>query len=407
MEALTYTGTYEDLKASLTQELNSAANSFVKIGYLLRVAQDTDILASSGYENVTEFAKAEYGIDKTQVSRFININKKFSEGGYSDHLLSQYEGYGYAKLTLMLSLPDAVNEALTPDYTKSEINEVKHEVEAEQSITPLEVMMEEKEDIPGDSLIYQTMFLVLRDNPKLYASLLEDWDRTTDGLKAYMTPDEEKTYFARIAGKGRVMLSLTPQTCQMVEVRTGEAHPTSWDEIKRTIESIQSETDENSEWLDVKESYEKVFGQPYLVSDFMPAPTKVEKAEEKVPETAEILNAEPEKPEKEQQAPEKEPEKAPEPAEILNKDGTPVETVENDVQNTPKTAEILHGADTEPKESGHTEIDREDIAAKIHQKCAHLELIWSSLCAHNDETAEDTREDIMEIENLLFKYENA
>lgn len=44
--------------------------------------------------------RGEESIDKTQVSRFIHINDKFAENGYSDHLLPEYQGYGYAKLTL-------------------------------------------------------------------------------------------------------------------------------------------------------------------------------------------------------------------------------------------------------------------------------------------------------------------
>lgn len=70
------------------------------------MARDTRILAESGYQNVVEFAKAEYGDDKTQVSRFMNINDKFSEGGYAPELKAEYQGFGYAKLSIMLSLPD-------------------------------------------------------------------------------------------------------------------------------------------------------------------------------------------------------------------------------------------------------------------------------------------------------------
>ena len=110
MEQIRPYQTYEQYKEELDRELSKTAEGFVKIGYLLKVARDTDILHESGYATVTEFAQAEYGIDKTQVSRFIHINDRFSEGGYSDHLMQQYQGFGYAKLTLMLQLPDAVNE---------------------------------------------------------------------------------------------------------------------------------------------------------------------------------------------------------------------------------------------------------------------------------------------------------
>ena len=106
MELMEYTKTYQEYKKELDAVLTRTAEDFVQIGYLLKVARDTNVLAESGYATVTDFARAEYGIDKTQVSRFISINDRFSEDGYSDHLLPSYKGFGYAKLTLMLQIPD-------------------------------------------------------------------------------------------------------------------------------------------------------------------------------------------------------------------------------------------------------------------------------------------------------------
>ena len=109
MELMEYTKTYQEYKKELDAVLTRTAEDFVQIGYLLKVARDTNVLAESGYATVTDFAKAEYGIDKTQVSRFISINDRFSEDGYSDHLLPSYKGFGYAKLTLMLQIPDEIS----------------------------------------------------------------------------------------------------------------------------------------------------------------------------------------------------------------------------------------------------------------------------------------------------------
>lgn len=102
MNEVLYTKTFNEWQQELDTELVKSAESFVKIGYLLKVARDTDILVNSGYGNVVEFAKARYGLDKTQVSRFIHINDRFSEGGNSAELQDRYKGMGYAKLTIML-----------------------------------------------------------------------------------------------------------------------------------------------------------------------------------------------------------------------------------------------------------------------------------------------------------------
>ena len=70
----------------------------------------------------------------------MNINDKFSEGGYAPELKAEYQGFGYAKLSIMLSLPDEVNEVLTPDLSKSEIQQLKEDVDEEKKTTDIEVI---------------------------------------------------------------------------------------------------------------------------------------------------------------------------------------------------------------------------------------------------------------------------
>ena len=85
---------YQTFKETLGAELRASAEGFVRIGYLLKQARDTDILYESGYKNLTEFAQAEYGLTKDIVSRYIAINDKYSENGYSDQLKDEFRGFG-------------------------------------------------------------------------------------------------------------------------------------------------------------------------------------------------------------------------------------------------------------------------------------------------------------------------
>ena len=71
MEIMEYKKTYKEYKQELDAVLTRTAEDFVQIGYLLKVARDTNVLAESGYATVTDFAKAEYGIDKTQATLII------------------------------------------------------------------------------------------------------------------------------------------------------------------------------------------------------------------------------------------------------------------------------------------------------------------------------------------------
>ena len=65
--------TYGEFKAATDREVYNQAEGFVRLGYLLRKAEDTDILKESGYRTVTEFAKAEYGLTETYVSRYKRV----------------------------------------------------------------------------------------------------------------------------------------------------------------------------------------------------------------------------------------------------------------------------------------------------------------------------------------------
>lgn len=100
MDLMECTKSYKEFKADLDAEMSRVANGFVRIGYALKVARDTSILYESGYTSVVAFAAGEYNLDKSQVSRFIAINDKFSENGYSDRIQEQYAELAMQKLVI-------------------------------------------------------------------------------------------------------------------------------------------------------------------------------------------------------------------------------------------------------------------------------------------------------------------
>ena len=196
---------YAEYKQELDTELKKTAEGFVRIGYLLKVARDTSILAESGYDNVVDFARAEYGIDKTQVSRFIHINDKFSQGGYAPELKEEYQGFGYAKLSIMLSLPDSVNEELTPDFSKSEVQQVKDEIDEEKKTTDIEVMLEEKDSVQQsfNTNLEKAVYQLGKDAPEVYKRLWESAVKNGESGKRFienLIPDEKAMYIVRING---------------------------------------------------------------------------------------------------------------------------------------------------------------------------------------------------------------
>ena len=254
MNEVAYQKNYEEFKQELNQELNKTAEGFVKIGYLLKVARDTNILLESGYDNVVEFAKEEYGIDKTQVSRFISINDKFAEDGYSDRLKEGYRGIGYAKLTIMLQLPDAINEEITPSFSKAEIQTIKEELDEEKAVSDLEVMMEPvPEAIRKENEQLMKVVIALGEaEPELYAGIyyqahLDGWD--IESLKSDMVQNEEKIYSVRVPGEGRFALSLKESgSISLINMRSGDKSEHTWEELLQCWESQDLGMDPEEQW---------------------------------------------------------------------------------------------------------------------------------------------------------------
>lgn len=296
MNEIVYSKTYTEYKRELDAELSKSAESFVRIGYLLKVARDTDILAESGYKNMAEFANAEYGLSSTYVSRFIRINDKFSEGGYSDHLLPEYQGFGYAKLTLMLQLPEAINEALTPKYSKSDIQAIKDEVDQEKKVTDIERALEGTEEKP---LIEQIIFNIGKEHPELYLKIsqkLIDGICTQEDIAECMAPQGVATYTTRIRGIGSVMLMLDEEECHIVVTRTGEKEDTTWGDIGYQWKKIYGS----------KENWEEIYGEKFPEKEEIAPVQDVPKVVKPVQQSTEIQKDEPQ--EKVGQEPEEVPE---------------------------------------------------------------------------------------------------
>lgn len=228
MNEVLYTKTFSEWQQELDTELVKSAESFVKIGYLLKVARDTDILANTGYANVVEFAKARYGLDKTQVSRFIHINDRFSEGGNSAELQDRYKGMGYAKLTIMLQLPDEINEEISADFSKSEIEDIKKEIDEENKISDIEVWMEgTQEEAEKYNELGQVMYQLLHDMPELFIKIAQS-SIETEELMNVLAPSGEMIYSVRIPGTGRLMLSIKVNTGRITITNVRSMEKTEW-----------------------------------------------------------------------------------------------------------------------------------------------------------------------------------
>lgn len=244
MESLQEIRTYEEFKTATDREVHNQAEGFVRLGYLLRRAEDTDVLSGSGYRTVTEFAKAEYGLTETYVSRYININRRYSEGGYSDHLQARFQGFGLAKLADMLTLPDEVVEVIPAEATRAEIQEIKREVAQEQQVSDLEFLMEQKEVRRGQQEPQKEDVLtgVLKgyyydradEYLEVYAAITDpEPGKQLRRLAEAAAPAGDAVKMVRVPGIGRMMLTVrgAERDPELLNVRTGEKMSCTWENL--------------------------------------------------------------------------------------------------------------------------------------------------------------------------------
>lgn len=126
MEQITITiNNMADVRREIDNCQRKAMTSVVELGYILRKADDAGLYKEQGYASIFKFAEAEYGWSQSQTSRFMNINREFSEGGYSAALKERYKEFGQAKLAEMLTLPESIREELDPAMKRSDIREIK------------------------------------------------------------------------------------------------------------------------------------------------------------------------------------------------------------------------------------------------------------------------------------------
>ena len=351
MENIIYQKTYQEYKQELDAVLTRTAEDFVQIGYLLKVARDTNILAESGYATVTDFAKAEYGIDKTQVSRFISINDRFSEDGYSDHLLTSYKGFGYAKLTLMLQIPDEINEVLPPTLSKAEIQDIKDEVDAESKVTDIEVEIEKAEAAavtdkpilpPEGSPLKRNLWQLGKEQEELFRKLwmvcfmeTASGNRNNAEIMDVLIPQGDAVYTVRIPGERRTQIIVNSEGATVVNIKTLERSKYTEDQICLVVRLL---VDGGSS---PEEQYKMLYGEDLIPQEpeIAPVQPNEKKPEKRKESRVTKANTEKKKPKEPERKPEQmtipgaTPDPAPEELETQVNDSSSRETDE-DNQNT-------------------------------------------------------------------------
>lgn len=249
---------YVQFRDAMDREIKTASEGFVRIGYLLKIARDTEILRNSGYHSVTEFAISRYGLTPDIVSRYIAINDRFSEGGYSDILEQRYRGYGVSKLAEMLTLSDEIIAAVPAVATRSDIRKIKAEIAEELEKTDIEVMLEPtqtKEKTLIQEVLYEYFEKMPERYPKVFSAAYQN-DAEQAVLEVF-APTGSALAMVRVSQKGKMMFSIEGREISITCIRT---HTRSEYTPTQLLEEIKSMCPIEKS---VKEAWKALYGYQF------------------------------------------------------------------------------------------------------------------------------------------------
>lgn len=150
---------YREAKEIIRNKLQGMTQNFIGIGFYLRQIKETEGFQKDGYASVYEFAEDQYGIKRSTAIRWMQMNEKFSQGGYSPFLDSGYKDFGKSQLQEMLYLDSEQLEEVTPEMTVREIREIRtpdpepeEQLPGQMSVEDFPEVLPEQEEESGEEV---------------------------------------------------------------------------------------------------------------------------------------------------------------------------------------------------------------------------------------------------------------
>ena len=162
----------------------------------------------------------------------------------------------------MVSLPDELNEVLTPDLSKADVQAIKAEVDEEKKVSDIELYLEQQQEPQEqeETLLGKAVKIILHDDPELYGEIhhIIHTDHRAKDLAEAFAPAGTKVDFARILGVGRLAVSFkgSDRDIEIVNVRSGEKEIADWTSLEDILARLMPDDDVNISWG-------KVYGEAY------------------------------------------------------------------------------------------------------------------------------------------------
>ncbi len=287
-EVLAFAG-YQEFEAAADRTAVKIKEGYMEMGYILKMARDTDILRESEYTGYMEFAEKRYGLDQGTVSRYIRIVERFSEGGNSHVLMDNYKNMGFAKLSIMLHMPDAIAEELMDSLSKTEVQAIREELEAEEQVSDIELAIEqveaeEKKILPPveGNMLSRAVWQMGREHHEIYRKVWKAFEKgDTGSIKDILAPQGDAVITVRIPGTGRFQIFIKSDIC-VVNLRTQEKERYSEEDMIEELRKICPVAG-----MFVEEAYKSVYDEdmepvkePEKKAEVAPVQQKKEKRKE-------------------------------------------------------------------------------------------------------------------------------
>lgn len=294
---------YIQSKNEIKQELGGIVKSFVQIGWQLTRIDKSGAYKHDGYNTIAEFAKAEYGMNPSGVSRFMNVYERYSLPGDTPELQEQYKDFKFAQLTEMLQLPEEDRQIFHAEDKREDIRELK-DFNKENENNPMNLLDWKSAQNTEDKLkaTIQEFFHEKQGVLNTLYSSETYQAGNIKGMSQIINPGDSMSY-----RKGTVFLMFHQEDIT-VKIFNGEMKNITWEQFFAYTQEIFAKTAAGNR------TYENYFGIPEE------APAEPEK-EEISPTTEQSVRPEP------KIAPAQ-----PEPTK------EPVEKVDNSVDKCQKTA---------------------------------------------------------------------
>lgn len=192
---------YEEKIELAREKLSNMVGSFVEAGYWIRSIWEDEECRKHGYATIWEMAEAEFGLKKSEASRAINMNKKYSAGGNSPIILEKYCMYSKSQLQEMLTIKnEELEQKVTADMTVEEIRQLK-----KTGATAEELEMLREVLVFYVRIAYADIFVDAQKQDREISQIIKeklDWGVPVKfGNKVFFTGDGKDELVERVTGE--------------------------------------------------------------------------------------------------------------------------------------------------------------------------------------------------------------